>query len=50
MTVQQASAAPKDVIIFAKKHRISVHDAARILEQFANDRKSADKAARRIAA
>ncbi|MGV1754715.1 hypothetical protein [Agrobacterium sp. CG674] len=39
-----------DVKTLAKKHRISVEDAAKIIEQYGADRKASDKAARRIAA
>ncbi|MCV9997309.1 hypothetical protein OE766_03530 [Pararhizobium sp. YC-54] len=42
--------ASKDVITFAKKHRIEIEDAQNILAQYGDDRKNADKAARRIAA
>ncbi|WP_173425161.1 hypothetical protein [Pseudorhizobium marinum] len=34
----------------AKKHRISVEEAAKIIAEHGADRKAADKAARRIAA
>ncbi len=36
--------------VLAKKFRISLEDAAKILEQYGSDRKAVDKAARRIAA
>lgn len=36
-------------VTFAKKHRISVEDAKAILAEYGDDRKAADKAARRIA-
>ena len=39
-----------DPVTLAKKHRISVEDAKAIVEQYGSDKKSADKAARRIAA
>lgn len=39
-----------DVKAFAKKHRIEIEDAQTILDQYGDDRKNADKAARRIAA
>jgi hypothetical protein len=45
-----ASEGPYDAITLAKKHRISVDDAKQIIDQYGTDRKSADKAARRIAA
>ena len=35
-------------IAFAKKHRISLEDAKAILEKHGEDRKSAEKEARRI--
>ena len=41
---------PYDAITLAKKHRISIDDAKLILEEYGEDRKLADKAARRIAA
>jgi hypothetical protein len=41
---------PHDAITLAKKHRISVEDARAILDQHGDNRKLADKAARRIAA
>ncbi|MDP9590601.1 hypothetical protein [Shinella sumterensis] len=44
-----ASAQNFDAKTLAKKHRISVEDAANILAQYGDDRKAADKAARRIA-
>ncbi|MDQ0324107.1 hypothetical protein QO002_006314 [Pararhizobium capsulatum DSM 1112] len=50
MTIEKPAPAPKDVITFAKKHRIEIQDAQKILTQFGDDRKNADKAARRIAA
>ena len=47
----QANAAekPYDAVYLAKKHRISVEDAKKIIDQYAADRKACDKAARRIA-
>jgi hypothetical protein len=45
-----ASAQAYDAKTLAKKHRISVEDAAKIVAQFGADRKASDKAARRIAA
>lgn len=50
METGKPTPASKDVIVFAKKHRIDVEDAQKILEQYGDDRKNADKAARRIAA
>jgi hypothetical protein len=44
------SANAYDPKTLAKKHRISVEDAAKIIEQYGADRKASDKAARRIAA
>lgn len=44
-----ASAKSDDVKTLAKKHRISVEDATKIVAQFGADRKACDKAARRIA-
>jgi hypothetical protein len=40
---------PYNPVVLAKKHRISVDDAKVIVQQFGSDRKSCDKAARRIA-
>lgn len=40
---------PYDVKTLAKKHRISVEDATKIIAQYGSDRKATDKAARRIA-
>jgi hypothetical protein len=45
-----ASDRPYDVITLAKKHRISLEDAQTILDEHGDNRKLADKAARRIAA
>lgn len=53
MTNQQdasASAQPYDAKTLAKKHRISIEDAEKIIAQYGADRKASDKAARRIAA
>ena len=51
MTEQTRAATPhKEVIAFAKKHRIETDDAKNILDQYGTDRKNADKAARRVAA
>lgn len=51
MTEQVQAATPlKDVITFAKKHRIEIEDAQKILDEYGDDRKNADKAARRVAA
>jgi hypothetical protein len=36
--------------VLAKKHRISVDQAAKIIAEHGSDRKASDKAARRIAA
>ena len=44
-----ASEQPYDAKTLAKKHRISLDDAGKILAEFGADRKAADKAARRIA-
>ncbi len=52
MTEQQdasASAKPYDAKTLAKKHRISVEDAQKIIDQYGADRKASDKAARRVA-
>jgi len=50
MTLEKQAATPlKDVKAFAQKHRIEMTDAQSILDQHGTDRKSADKAARRIA-
>jgi hypothetical protein len=45
-----ASAQPYDAKTLAKKHRIAIEDAKKIIEQYGKDRKASDKAARRIAA
>ncbi len=44
-----ASAKAYDVKTLAKKHRISIEDATKIVAQFGSDRKACDKAARFIA-
>lgn len=48
---QDASASdhPYDPKVLAKKHRISVEEARKIISEFGSDRKASDKAARRIA-
>jgi hypothetical protein len=43
------SANAYDAKTLAKKHRISVEDAIKIVGQYGADRKASDKAARRIA-
>jgi aminoglycoside/choline kinase family phosphotransferase len=53
MTKQQDAAASDqsyDVKTLAKKHRIEIEDAEKIISQYGSDRKACDKAARRIAA
>lgn len=40
---------PYEPIAFAKKHRISVEDAAAILKEAAGNKKLADKEGRRVA-
>jgi hypothetical protein len=45
-----ASAQAYDPKTLAKKHRISIEDARKIIDQYGADRKATDKAARRIAA
>lgn len=51
MTEHDKAVTPlKDVITFAKKHRIEIEDAQKILDEYGDDRKNADKAARRVAA
>lgn len=45
-----ASTKGYDAKTLAKKHRISIEDAAKIVAQYGDDRKATDKAARRIAA
>jgi hypothetical protein len=49
---QGASASEQayDAKTLAKKHRISVEEAAKIISEHGADRKASDKAARRIAA
>ncbi|WP_275783143.1 hypothetical protein [Pararhizobium gei] len=49
MTNEKPVAAPKDVKTFANKHRIDIEDAQRILAQHGDDRKAADREARRVA-
>jgi hypothetical protein len=44
-----ASEKPYDAVYLAKKHRISLEDAKKIIEEHGGDRKASDKAARRIA-
>lgn len=48
--VKPASEKPYDAVTLAKKHRISLEDAKIILDEHGDNRKLADKAARRIAA
>jgi len=48
--VKPASEKPYDAITLAKKHRISLEEAKIILDEHGDNRKLADKAARRIAA
>lgn len=53
MTEQQSASAPSyayDPKVLAKKHRISVDDAVKIIAVHGSDRKAIDKAARRVAA
>lgn len=53
MSQMKGAAAPDqayDAKTLAKKHRISVDEAAAIIAQHGSDRKATDKAARRIAA
>lgn len=45
-----ASTQPYDAKTLAKKHRIDIEDAKKIIDQYGSDRKGSDKAARRIAA
>ncbi len=45
-----ASEKPYDAVTLAKKYRISVEDAQMILKEHGDNRKLADRAARRIAA
>ncbi len=49
---QGASASEQayDAKTLAKKHRISVEEAEKIISEYGSDRKASDKAARRIAA
>ncbi|MGO4569457.1 hypothetical protein AB4Z52_31525 [Rhizobium sp. 2YAF20] len=44
-----ASEKPYDAVYLAKKHRITMEDAKKIIETHGADRKASDKAARRIA-
>jgi hypothetical protein len=44
-----ASEKPYDAVYLAKKHRITVEDAKKIIETHGADRKASDKTARRIA-
>ncbi|WP_195909501.1 hypothetical protein [Rhizobium tubonense] len=48
----EANASDKayEAVYLAKKHRISLEDAKKIVEEHGADRKASDKAARRIAA
>lgn len=46
----ETPAKPLDVKALAKKFRITVEEAQAILDEYGNDRKAAEKAARRIAA
>jgi hypothetical protein len=52
MDPQDASTSSEshDPKILAKKHRISLEDAQKIISEHGHDRKAADKAARRVAA
>jgi hypothetical protein len=51
LSEKTTAATPLNVVkAFAKKHRIEIEDAQKILDQYGDDRKNADKAARRIAA
>jgi hypothetical protein len=45
-----AFAQPYDAKTLAKKHRIDIEEAAKIIAEHGADRKATDKAARRIAA
>lgn len=45
-----ASEKPYDAITLAKKYRISVEDAQAVLDEHGDNRKLADKAARRVVA
>ncbi|MCB5202895.1 hypothetical protein LH464_10480 [Neorhizobium sp. T786] len=47
--LNSAPAKAYDAKTLAKKHRISVEDATKIITQYGVDRKASDKAARRIA-
>ncbi|WP_164491887.1 MULTISPECIES: hypothetical protein [unclassified Rhizobium] len=46
----QATTSLAEAKVFAKKHRIDIEDAQKILDEHGDNRKAADKAARRIAA
>lgn len=51
MNGEKPAVAPLATVkVFAKKHRISIEDAQKILDEYGDDLKSASKAARRIAA
>ncbi len=53
MTEREGASAPAPVYepkVLAKKFRITVEEAAKIIAQYGSDRKSIEKAARRIAA
>lgn len=51
MTEKVHAATPlAEATVFAKKYRIDIEDARKILEEHGDNRKAADKAARRIAA
>ncbi|WP_200950871.1 hypothetical protein [Rhizobium sp. Root1220] len=45
-----SASAPYDAQTLAKKHRISIEEAQKIIAEHGADRKASDKAARRIAA
>lgn len=45
-----APAEPYDAKTLAKKHRIDLREAEKIIAEYGSDRKASDKAARRIAA
>ncbi len=46
----QTPAKPIDVKALAKKFRISLEEAQAILDEYGDDKKAAEKAARRVAA
>lgn len=53
MTDREGALAPTPAYepkVLAKKFRITVEDAVKIIDQYGSDRKAIDKAARRIAA